>query len=335
MFMLAAEGFGFGRLLGHPTYGRVASWFEHVDWEGGVFWDMIQPAFMFMVGVAMPFAIARRLQLGATRRQILGHILLRALRLLLLSQFLMIVVQQRIHFQLINVLSQIAFAYVLTYLILQLRVRWQVVSAVLILGAHWLLFVLFPGPEGPFAKTGNIGQVIDMALLGYNYPGYYVAINFVSSTATTLFGAWAGMLLMSARPQMEKLRMIALASLVAFVAGLGLGYVNPIVKRIWTASFTLYSAGWVLLMLLAFVLVIDVWGQRKVAFPLTVAGMNSIFVYSAGFLIKGCVLRWIEPFTGGSKFAGDLAPVVQACAVMVVLWYFCYWLYRRKIFFKV
>lgn len=335
MFVLAANGFGFASLKADPTYGRIASWFDHVDWEGGVFWDMIQPAFMFMVGMAMPFALARRLQQGASRHQILGHVAARAFRLLLLSQFLMIVHEQRVHFQLINVLAQIAFTYLLTYLIIQLRVRWQVVAALVLLGVHWLLFVIFPGPEGPFSKTGNVGQVIDFALLGYNYPGYYVTINFISSTVTTLFGAWAGMLLMSARPQMEKLRMIALAALGAFVSGLGLGYVNPIVKRIWTASFTLYSAGWVLLMLLAFVIIIDVWGQYRLAFPWIVVGMNSIFIYSAGFLIKDSVLRWINPFTGQFSFMGRLAPVAQACAVMVVLWCLCYWLYRRKIFLKV
>src|SRR4029077_2240683 len=69
MLTLAAEGFGFSALKGDPTWGRVAGWFNHVPWEGGVFWDMIQPSFMFMVGVAMPFALAHRSELGATPRE--------------------------------------------------------------------------------------------------------------------------------------------------------------------------------------------------------------------------------------------------------------------------
>src|SRR5256885_13564852 len=69
MVILASEGFGFSALQSDPTWGRVARWFDHVPWQGGVFWDMIQPAFMFMVGVAMPFALARRKELGATRSE--------------------------------------------------------------------------------------------------------------------------------------------------------------------------------------------------------------------------------------------------------------------------
>src|SRR5437899_11826817 len=91
MLTLAAEGFGFSALKGDPTWGRIASWFDHVPWEGGVFWDMIQPAFMFMVGAAMPFALARRTELGATERDNLRHVLTRSLRLIILSQIIITV----------------------------------------------------------------------------------------------------------------------------------------------------------------------------------------------------------------------------------------------------
>jgi len=334
MFTLASEGFGFSALQHDPTWGRVASWFEHVDWTGGVFWDMIQPSFMFMVGVAMPFALARRSERGATPGQNLKHVAIRSLKLILLSQFLIIAADHQLQFQLINVLSQIAFTYLLTYLILQMKFRWQVASAGLLLLLHTALFMLFPGPDGAFSRQGNIGALIDKALLGYNYHGYYVTINFISSTVTTLFGAWAGNLLRSSRPLAQKLQFLALAMVGAFVGGLALSPVVPLVKRLWTASFTLYSAGWVLFMMLAFVILIDLLGFRKFAFPFVVVGMNSIFIYSAGFLIKGSIVSWISGFTG-FKFAGALAPVAQNCALMAVLWYLCYWLYRHKIFLKV
>ncbi|MBZ5561216.1 MAG: hypothetical protein LAP13_02220, partial [Acidobacteriia bacterium] len=197
------------------------------------------------------------------------------------------------------------------------------------------LFYFFPGPAGAFSREGNIGQVIDRALLGYNYPGYYVTINFISSTVTTLFGAWTGTLLRSPRPRAEKLKILAATTVAAFASGMALAQVIPNVKRLWTASFTLYSAGWVLLMMLGFILVIDVWGKRRWAFPLLVVGMNSVFIYSAGFLIKGSINRWVSAFSGDFKFIGTLAPVAQSCAVMLVLWCFCYWLYKHKIFIKV
>jgi predicted acyltransferase len=335
MIALAAEGFGFGELLDHPTYGGVARWFEHVRWEGGVFWDMVQPSFMFMVGVAMPFALAKRLAQGATPSDNFKHVGSRAIKLILLSHLLMIVSQQRIHFQLINVLSQIAFTYFLTYLILQMRFRWQVAAGAGLLLLHSLLFFLFPGPDGAFSRQGNIGQLIDRALLGYNYPGLYVTINFISSTATTLFGAWTGMLLRGPRPRADKLKILAGAALACFILTPLLSLVIPNVKRIWTATFTFYSTGWVLVMMLGFMLLIDVAGMRKPFFPLLVVGMNSIFIYSCGFLLKGATERFLEPFTGGFRFVGDLAPVAEMCSVLVVFWFLCYWLYRQKIFLKV
>ncbi len=335
MVMLASGAFGFGALQNHPTYGRIAAWFDHVEWTGAVFWDLIQPAFMFMVGVAMPFALARRAARGATARQDLGHVASRALKLILLSQVLIIVSGQRIHFQLINVLSQIAFTYFFTYLIIQMRFRWQALTAALLLVFHSALFFIFPGPEGVFARTGNIGAVIDKTLLGYNYEDYYVTINFISSTVTTLFGAWTGALLLSQRPRAAKLKILATATVAAFASGLALSVVIPNVKKLWTASWTLYSTGWVLLMMLTFVLLVDVLGFRKPFFPLVVVGMNSIFIYSLGFLLRGPVNHWLQPFTGGFKFIGALAPVAQSCAVLAVFWCLCYWLYRHIIFIKV
>ena len=149
MLLLASEGLGFSMLKGDPTWGRVAGWFDHVPWEGLVFWDLIQPAFMFMVGVAMPFALAARTARGATERDNFRHVLARSLRLTLLSQILISVGSGRIKLQMIIVLSQIAFTYFLSYLIMQWKWRWQVVTAVGLLVFWMALLFAFPGPDGP------------------------------------------------------------------------------------------------------------------------------------------------------------------------------------------
>lgn len=334
MLMLVSHGFGFGDLQNHPVYGVIARQFEHVAWEGAGFWDMVQPAFMFIVGVAMPFALAIRAQRGATFRDNARHVTARAVRLVLLSQILMSVSEGRLHFQLINVLSQIAFTYFLTFWILQLRWRWQAAAAAGLLAFHTALFYLFPGPEGPFSKEGNIGAVIDYALLGRNYPGYYVTINFITSTVTTLIGAWTGLLLMMARSHAYKAKVLAAGAAAAFLLSFPLRALVPNVKRIWTATFTLYSAGWVLLMMLAFLLIIEVLGYRRWIFPLTVIGTNSIFIYSLYIVLHGWLDRAVGVFTFNFEFIGDLAPVAQACAVLLALWYLNYWLFQRKIFIK-
>jgi heparan-alpha-glucosaminide N-acetyltransferase len=335
MLGLCSRGFGWGAVAKNdPSFAWIAAWFDHVPWEGMVFWDFIQPAFLFMVGLAMPFAMAKRAETGATQAELFRHALARSVRLILLSQILISISGNQLQFQLINVLSQMGFTYLFCHLILQMRFRRQVVTAALILAFHAALYALFPGPDGPYSKDGNIGAVIDRWWLGRNYSGYYVTINFISSIVSTLAGAWVALLIRSRRSDREKLQILAAGMAGAFASGLALAAFIPNVKRLWTASFTLYSTGWVLLALIVFFWLFDMRGYRKWAFPLAVVGMNSIFVYSLNQVLLGGINRALGVFTGNFEWIGKFAPLAQATALLMVLWYLCYWLYQRKIFFK-
>jgi len=335
MLMLVSHAFGLNSLRDQPGWKWLAAQFEHVAWEGLVFWDLIQPAFMFIVGMAMPFAFVGRISRGEGVRQIFRHVAWRALMLIVLSQVLMSISSGKLHFQLINVLSQIAFTYFFTFLILQLPIRLQAVVALTLLAGHWSLFALFPGPEGAFSRSGNVGARLDQAFLGYNYGGYYVTINFVTSIVTTLLGAWTALFLMRKKPHPTNLMLIMLSSAVCFACGVALSTFNPMVKRLWTTSFTLYSAGWVFLMLAAFYWLVEVRCWRKPMVPLLILGMNSIFVYSVSIVLYGWLDRAVGVFTGRFAFAGTLSPVLQATAILLVMWYLCYWLYQRKIFLRI
>jgi predicted acyltransferase len=337
MLLLVSEGFGFGAFKNFPAWAWLAAQVDHAAWEGCTFWDLIQPAFTFMVGVAMPFALARRVAQGASTLSLFKHVLWRAFLLIVLSNiYSNWGSRSGLKLQLINVLSQIAFGYVLCFLITRLEFRKQVAVAVAMLAGYWAVFAIFPGPDGPWSQTGNIGAVIDLKLLGYNYSGYYTTINFVGNAVTILFGCWAGMLLRMNRPHAYKLRVLAACSAAGFILGLALQPFNPMVKRLWTDSFTFFSAGWVILMLMAFYWLIDVKQVKRWAFPFLVLGMNSIFIYSLGQIgIKGWLNRGLQAFTGNFKFLGDLGAIPQQILVLSLLWYVCYWLYKRQIFFKI
>ena len=336
MLVLVSGGFGLAALARRdPRFAGLANQFDHHDWTWIAFWDLIQPAFMFMVGVAMPFALANRLAQGATGRQLFRHVAARSFALILMSQVLMSIGRGKLHFQLINVLAQIGITYFLCFLIMKLKFRWQVGVAAALLIGHWALFVAFPGTEGPFlSKTTNIGAVIDIFFFGHINPGYWANINFITSTATTLFGVWTGQLLQSERSHTEKMRALAMWAVVCLAVGLAIHPWNPIIKRICTTSFTIYSTGWVLLMLLAFYWAVEVKGYRKWTFPLLVVGANSIFIYSVEEVLRGWLNRAVGVFTFQYAWLGTCAPVAQASTVLLVMWYLCYWLYRRKIFFK-
>jgi predicted acyltransferase len=336
MLLLISHGFGLSAMSAYPGFEWLAAQVDHAAWEGVTFWDLIQPAFTFMVGVAMPYAFARRLSEGASRSTIFRHVLWRAAMLIALSNVLSnFGGKPRPVLQLINVLCQIAFGYVICFAIMQLRLRWQFVAGAALAAGYWALFLLFPGTEGPFSKTDNIGALIDKAVLGYNYSGFYTTINFLGNALTILFGCWTGMLLLKDRPHSYKLKAMTAAAAAGLAGGLLLELVCPMVKRLWTLSFTLYSAGWVMLMLIGFYVVVEVRGMRGWTFPFIVLGMNSIFIYSFSQVLRGWLDRGIGVFTGRFWYLGPLGAIPQNLAVLTVMWFMCYWLYRRKIFFRI
>jgi heparan-alpha-glucosaminide N-acetyltransferase len=340
MLLLASSGFGLSVLANYPHWGWLAYQVDHTAWEGCTFWDLIQPAFTFMVGVAMPFSLARRMEKGDNTWGLFRHVLVRAFLLILLSNIYSNWGSSRprahLVFQLINVLSQMAIGYVLCFLITRLGFWRQVAVAAAMLAGQWALFVIFPGPQGAFSQTGNIGQVIDLKLLGYNYSGYYTTLNCIGNAVTILFGCWAGMLLQTDRSHAHKLKVLIGCAAAGFALGLALQPFNPMVKRLWTASFTFFSAGWVLLMLVTFYWLIEVKRAKRWAFPFIVLGMNSIFIYTLGQIgIKGWLDRGLRNFTGNFAVFGDLGIIPQHILVVAGMWYLCYWLYKHKIFLKI
>jgi predicted acyltransferase len=337
MLLLISHGFGIHEAFkDKPDWAWLAAQFDHVAWVGCVLWDLIQPAFTFIVGVAMPFSFARRMQLGATRSQLMQHVAWRALILIVLSNVLSNWGSTKgLQLQFINVLCQIAFSYVLCALIWQLRFRWQVVAAAGLFLFHHALFVLFPGPQGAFSQTGNVGQVIDQHLLGYNYSGYYTTINFLGNALTVLFGVWTGMLMQSHRSHAERVRILGACAAACFALGLALAPFIPMVKRLWLGSFTFWSTGWVLLGLMACYWAVEMRGWRKWAWPAMVVGMNCIFIYSFSQVLRGWLSRGLSAFTGNFSWMGSYGAIPHNLVVMAAMWYLCYWLYQRRIFFKI
>ncbi|MCX6597693.1 MAG: hypothetical protein NTV70_15140 [Acidobacteria bacterium] len=337
MLLLISHGFGIHEAFkDQPGWAWLANQFEHADWVGCTLWDLIQPAFTFIVGVAMPLAFSRRMAKGMTRAGLAGHVLWRSAFLIVLSNVLSNWnTRGPLKFQLINVLCQIALAYVLCFLIWNLRLWQQVAAAAAVMVLHHGLFFLYPGPDGPFDGARNIGAVVDQALLGYNYPGYYTTLNFLGNAMTVLFGVWTGMFLMQPRPHAERLKWLTAAAAGALATGLALAPFLPMVKRLWLGSFMFFSAGWVLLALAACYWLVEVKGWTRWAFPAIVVGTNGIFIYSFSRVLRGWLSRGVGNFTGNFAFLGSFGAIPQNLVVLGLMWGLCYWLYQRKIFFKI
>ncbi len=357
-----------------PLLGFLAYQFDHVPWVGCAFWDLIQPSFMFMVGVALPYSLASRRVRGDSYGKVLGHAVVRAVLLILLAVFLSspLVLRDRstpdgptTNWVFTNVLAQIGLGYVPVFLLAGRGLKVQLGFIAVVLLGCTLLFGLWPLPgadydyravgvpanwehlTGWFAhwdKNANAGHFIDLWFLNlfpraepfrFNVGGYHT-LNFVPSMATMALGLIAGEWLRSARSQGQKFLLLVLAAGVCLAVGWLLGlFAVPIVKRIWTPSWAIFSAGWTFAMLALFYGVIDVLRLQRWAFPLVVVGMNSIAMYVMAQLIKGWVGRSLQIHFGRAWFVGEYGPVVLSVSVLLVLWLFCLWLYRRKIFLRI
>jgi heparan-alpha-glucosaminide N-acetyltransferase len=330
----------FHSLAGHPIWGWLARHNEHVEWEGAVYWDLIQPAFMFMVGVAMPFAFAARAARGDTWGSQAGHALRRAAMLILIGVLLDHIGADRVQIGFMRVLQQIAFGYMVAFLVLGRSLGAQAIVVTAILVGYQALWTLNPwnGPGGPWAQGNeNIGSAFDFWLLGRYYTGYYVGMNAIPSSATIILGVMAGQHVLASRDARRTSVTLLLAGLAMIAVGLAVSPWFPIIKRIWTPSFTVYSAGWTTLLLAAFYWAVEVQGWRRWAFPLLVVGMNSIAAYVIGNAFGGwfrtATRAWLELLA--PALGPVWLPVLQRALFAATAWAVLLWLYRRRVFFKV
>jgi len=343
---------------------------EHVGWQGCSLHDLIQPGFSFLVGISLPFSVANRRAKGQSFGKMLGHAAWRALILVFLGLFLRSMGHHQTNFTFEDTLSQIGLGYVFLFLLAFVPMRIQVAALVLILVGYWGLFALYPapGPDFDYSKVGvpmawpehytgflshwnknsNAAWAFDtwfMNLFPREQPfrfngGGYSTLSFIPTLGTMLVGLLAGGWLKSPGEPRRKL-----GGLLAAGAGLALlaviiqwAGICPIVKRIWTPAWTLYSGGLVLLILAGLYAIMECKGWKRWAFPLLVIGMNSIAIY--------CMSWTMEPFIAGALvrhlgqgifqvFGPVFAPTLLGAAVMLVFWLILYWMYRRKIFLRI
>jgi len=345
MFLLIAEFNSLFTLMTSPGIEgtllyTIGKQFSHHPWNGLRFWDLIQPFFMFIVGVAMPYSLANRLKRGQAQRQIRNHMLNRAGLLLLFGWALACIGDGKIVFQFQNVLAQLSVTYLLAFLVMNKPVRTQIIFSFLLIAITEIIYRVFPveGFNHPFVANENFGTWLDLQYGGANLTGHWVSFNAIPTAAHTIWGVLAGKLLMSDRSAKEKLKILVIAGLIGVVIGYALDPVTPIIKRICTSSFIFVSGGWTILSLAFSYWLIDIKKQKKWSLLFAIVGMNPLFIYLFAHVGGG---RFIEhiiyPFSMAIfGWMGELtANIITSALVLFFLWYICYWLYKRKIFIRI
>lgn len=325
-------------------FSAVLKQFFHHPWHGLRFWDLVQPGFMFMAGVALAYSLTRQQASGMSWNESFLKTLKRSGWLFFWGVLDYAVRPNGLSFELWDVLTQLSFTTLVAFLIFRLPGLTQIgISLGLLLLTEILYrFTNIPGFDQPFTDQHNFGNYMDLVLMNKINKGGWVAINCLPTAAHTIWGAVVGKLLMSDKTAREKVR----ALVVGGVAALALGYaldlttITPIIKRIATSSFTLASGGWCILALCLCYWWIDLRNHRKHLQFFVVVGMNSLFIY---LFIEIVASRWFNGYIGALTtgllgiihLPHALIAILTSLTIFALEWSLCYFLYQKKIFFKI
>jgi predicted acyltransferase len=321
----------------------IGTQLSHHQWHGFHFWDLIQPFFMFIVGVAIPFAVANRIRKGDSNKLVMLHALKRSFMLLFLGWALYCVEPGKIGFRFQDVLAQLSFTYLIAFLIMRKSFSFQLIFTLVILLLIDLAYRFFPvnGFNQPWVAYQNLGAWVNNKIEGVDKASIWASLNAIPTTAHTVWGVLCGKLLISDRSVKKKIQILVIAGLAGLFIGYSLDFLNitPIIKKIATSSFVFASGGWAILVLCFCYWLIDVkklFTEGSKFF--IIVGMNCIFIYLF-FEVGGASLvsKIFTPFTVALfSWAGDLTvEIMTSLAVWASLWYICYWLYKNRLFIKI
>lgn len=328
---------------GTAIHSLINQFFHH-PWHGLHFWDLIQPGFMFIAGVAMAFSLYKQTAHGVPWKRQAGKALKRSGWLFFWGVLDYAVRGDQLSFELWDVLTQLSFTLLLAFLIFRWKTGYQLLFSfgLLILTACLYRFTNIPGFDQPFTDQHNFGNYMDLILMNKINSGGWVAINCIPTAAHTIWGAVAGKWLLTLPDNKSKLMRIIIFGIIALVLGysLDIAGITPIIKRIATSSFTLVSGGWCLLGLALLYGWIDVLQHKRFLNFFLIVGMNSIFIY---VFFEIVVSRWLRDYNG-VIVNGLISPIglsqsainiIASLVLFSIEWGLCYWLYKKKIFFKV
>ena len=378
MLLMMGEVLSFAKVskaLPDSAFWRFLAYHQdHVEWVGCSLHDMIQPSFSFLVGVALPYSMASRIAKGDSKNTMIFHALKRSLILILLGIFLRSMHGQQTYFTFEDTLSQIGLGYFFLFLLGFTNLKVQIIALIVILVGYFLAFASFlPLQSSLYCNFGyeSLGVPYDWEhnLSGYaerwnkstNFAWYfdrwflnlfprekpflansggYATLSFIPTLGTMILGLIAGKELKSESAPNEKIKKFVIWGIALMVLAVIIHFLNicPIVKRIWTPTWTLYSGGGCFLFLAFFYWVIDVLKTQKWYFILTVIGVNSIAAYVIAHTIDGFISKSLFIHLGQNyaAFLGTAyAPLIHGFLVLLFEWLILWWMYRKRIFIKI
>jgi predicted acyltransferase len=351
LLLLLGNGFG----LRHPDIVSQQRWhwlsnqFTHREWIGCSLWDLLCPAFLFVVGLSMPFSWANRQAQGQGWTRQFLHALLRTAILLALGIYLDSYRENHLVLDIRGTLQMLALAYLLSWFLVPLPLPVHAVAVLLLLMGHtlaWVFYSVFAEQE-IWSQAQHVGLALDRWLTLGPHREHLVALNLVPATATVLAGVLFGGLVRGDLSAGHKVVIMTLTSLGCILLGWllsgGNGWIDlswfalePMIPRLGTATYVLTTVGWSLLLFTYFFTVMEGFYLKSWALPLAILGQNSLLLYLASQLFRPWAVRTAGLFLPESQpTIASLRPLLTELIVVVIFGLFSLWLYRRRIFFKV
>src|SRR5713226_398390 len=350
-------------LVNNPGSWAHIYWpLEHAEWNGWTPTDLIFPFFLFIVGVAIPLGLGKRVERGDKFKALFLKIVYRTVVIFLLGEFL--AGFPYFHLSTIRipgVLQRIAVCYFFASIIfIKTKPRTQAIIALALLIVYWLLMKHVPVPGyyvGDLSKEGSLASIIDRKVLGphiwkqgivYDPEGL---LSTMGALATTLFGILTGHLIRSKdRTPIEKVAHMFIAGVCCVSIGWAWNAWFPVNKSLWTSSYVFFTGGLALQFLALCYWLIDIKGYKRWTKPFIIFGVNAIVLFvGTGIMARLMGLikvsrpdgtqQSLQGLVYNNAFASWLPPNRASLAFaisFILLWLFFLWLlYRKNIILKV
>jgi predicted acyltransferase len=321
---------------------------DHAPWAGFHFYDIIFPLFAFIIGVSLVFSLGKSIAVegkGAASWKVIK----RSAILFLLGVFMYRGIADGYEkIRILGVLQRLAICSCGAGLaFIWLKPRGILALTIGLLAGYWAMMTFIPVPgfgAGDYAEGHNLANWIDKTYLPWRkWDGDHDPEGLLSSLpaiCNSLLGIFAGLLLKNASVDANrKVKLLMMWGVAGIAAGLLWHLQFPIIKKIWTSSFVLFTCGISSIALGLFYWIIDVKQIRAWAKPFIWIGMNAITIYVVAHLVSmaGLARRFVGGeiaiwFNGIHVGLGDFIPAVGGLIFSIL---FCRFLYKRKIFLRV
>ncbi len=349
------------------TPGNGATTFSpllHANWDGFTPTDLVFPSFLFAVGNAMSFVMARWEKLDP--KQVLWKILKRTFIIFLLGYLMYwfpfvkwdannhLIFSPFSDTRVFGVLQRIALCYgIASVVIYYLKPKAALNISILLLFAYWILLYAFGDPAAPLSMEGNAGQMLDKWLLpeSHLYHGEGVAfdpeglLSTMPAIVNVIAGFTVGKFIQHKGNTYEGLTKLLLTGVLLLFAAYCWNLVFPINKKLWTSSFVLQTVGLDCVIISIIIYIINFRQQTNWTYFFEVFGRNPLFIYLLSEL--GAILLYfirVEPklslyqwiYRNIFIYAGDyLGSLLFALSFMLICWLVGYFLDKKKIYMRV